>query len=288
MPFKFLKLPSIQRTLAFCFLLFSSFSSNFFLISDPFLYQKGRWQECPGHSKAFRPDFHRASVRVTEINIHTPEGQVSWPQTRFLADSGLQVQGRCFEQMLLPTTVQIQDQAVTRTGRPTPWSGCHRSFVTRGQASLESPGPGRGRGHSEVLSVQPGQTLCTTYLLAKGTGSGSRNCRGRESVCGRPHSPLIPVRSLSEPARPGPGRSCGLPGVLVPKVPFQKGLSEHRALRTHARAENLPRRNQTRQQVDRVRPCRALPDEGGGAGRVQPRGHWSGVGREGWSRKHGH
>lgn len=91
MPFKFLKLHSIQRTLGFfCFLLFSSFSSNFFLISE---------KEMAGVSwtqQSFRPDFHRASDRVMEINIHTPEGQVSWTQTRFLAGPRSPSAGKLF------------------------------------------------------------------------------------------------------------------------------------------------------------------------------------------------
>lgn len=43
--------------------------------------------------------------------------------------------------MLLPTTVQIQDQAVARTGRPTPWRGCHRSLlVARPRSSHQGLG----------------------------------------------------------------------------------------------------------------------------------------------------
>lgn len=81
MPFKFLKLRSIQRTFFF-FLL----SLVFILFLKLLSYIRER--EMAGASwiqQNFRPDFHRASDPVTEINIHTPERQVSWPQARFLA-----------------------------------------------------------------------------------------------------------------------------------------------------------------------------------------------------------
>lgn len=130
-------------------------------------------------------------------------------------DPDLQVQGGCFEQVSLSTAFQTRDQAVSPHWQAYSLAQLPQ-VVERGRASLESPGPGRGRRHSKVLPVQPGQTLCTTYLLTKGAGCGSRNSQGPESLWGGPRSPIIPFRSLPDPACPSPGRSCGLRAKAPP------------------------------------------------------------------------
>lgn len=89
-------------------------------------------------------------------------------------------------------------------------SKCHGCSASGGTPTL-----GGWDGLREMGWKKDGQeNKLAVHLLAKGAGCGSRNCRGRESVWGRPHSPLIRFRIFSGTARPGPGRSCEIPGAL--------------------------------------------------------------------------
>lgn len=164
MPFKFLKLRSIQRTFFFfCFLLFSSFSSNFFLISE-----KGRWQGCPGYSKTSDLTSTELLIRSRKLISTLPRDKSPGLRLDSWRDSGLQVQRGCFEQMSLPTTVQIQDQAVAGTGRPTPWRGCHRSLLAARPRSshqgLEEAG-GTPRFFLSSLGKLPAPPTCLLKVL---------------------------------------------------------------------------------------------------------------------------
>lgn len=202
--------------------MFSSFSSNVFPISE-----KRRWQGYSGHSKA-------SDLTSTEFPTGSRKEISTLPRDTspdLKLDSrrgpGLQVQGGCFEQVSLPTTVQTRDQTVLRGWQAYSLARLPQ-VVARSQASLESSGPGRGRGHAEVPPVQPGQTLCTTYLLTKGAGCGSRNSQGPESEWGGTRSPIIPSGASPTPraqARGAPADSA--PHWAPAKAPSLKGNGEH-------------------------------------------------------------
>lgn len=146
MPFKFLKFRSIQRTLVllFVFMLFLRLLSHL------------RKSEVTGVSRTPQ-SFHRTSDPVMERNIHTPEGQVSWPQTRFLGETQVSkcreaVLNRCH--CLQPSRPRIRPQAAGLTGL---FPVRLLQVAAHCQASLEAPRPARGRRHSEVFLCSLGK-----------------------------------------------------------------------------------------------------------------------------------
>lgn len=183
---------TVSKEHFFFFPLFSSFSSNFFPISE-----KRGWQGYPGHSKA-------SDLTSTEFPTGSRKEISTLPRDTspgLKLDSrrgpGLQAQGGCFEQVSLPTTVQTRDQTVLRAGRPTPWRDCHRSL--RAARPRWSPqGQEEAEGTPRFFLSSPGK-LCTTYLLTKGAGCGSRNSQGPESEWGGTLSPITPSGASPTP-----------------------------------------------------------------------------------------
>lgn len=141
---------TVSKEHFFSFLCFHPFPQT------SFPSEKRRWQGYPGHSKA-------SDLTSTEFPTGSRKEISTLPRDTspgLKLDSrrgpGLQVQGGCFEQVSLPTTVQTRDQTVLRAGRPTPWRDCHRS-LRAARPRWSHQGQGEAGGTPRFLLSSPGK-----------------------------------------------------------------------------------------------------------------------------------
>lgn len=137
------------------------------------------------------------------------------------------MQGGCFEQVSLPTTVQTRDQTVLRAGRPTPWRDCHRS-LRAARPRWSHQGQGETGGTPRFLLSSPGKRSAPPTCSLKVTDAARGNSQGPESEWGGTSSPII----LSGASPTPRAQALGAPADSAPhwapvKAPSLKGNGEH-------------------------------------------------------------